>query len=609
MYGYITLKNSIFSNNSASNGGAAFVDGAEIFNVYSNKFTNNHAEDTAGGIYCLLSEIFYDSIFDSALNNSFSNNDAKYYGDAYKSDAINLTIGDGNYILINLNSTYFNGTLPKAYDLRNLSLVTPVKSQGSGGNCWSFSAIAALESCILKATGKSYDLSEENMKNIMSLFSDYGWAMTPNEGGYDDMGVGYLTAWLGPVNESEDKYYDKSTISPLLHSLMHVQNVLFLTRTDYTDNDAIKRAIMNYGAVSTCIYWSKAYLNNDINYYYDGTSGSNHAVTIVGWDDNYSKTKFKNEAPGNGAWIIKNSWGTGSGDDGYYYVSYYDKKIATVNKTDVSFTFILNDSTRYDKNYQYDIPGRTDFFLNSSSTVWYKNKFTATANEYLVAVSTYFEKETSWDLSIYVNKVLKHTQSGKSPSSYSTIELGKNITLKAGDIFEVEFKISVKGNAGVPISEAVSLNNMLYSENVSYISYDGRNWVDLYNLEWKYLTHTYGSQVACIKAFTVLNPEDHSPKTENLESFIKIDNLEVYLNEDYRFSVKIVDKSGNALADKKVSFIFNGQVFETITNREGIAVFDHIFKVGSYEISVFTPAEDNYLNSTLTKTLTVKDKQ
>ena len=606
MYGYITLKNSLFTSNSAENGGAAFVDGAEIFNVYSNRFTNNVARNTAGGLYCLLSEIFYDSIFDKALNNSFSGNRAKYYANAYKSDAINLTIGNSNYTLIHIDAETFNGTLPSRYDLRDYNQVTSVKSQGSGGNCWSFSSLAALESCILKATGNAYDLSEGNMKNVMSLFSDYGWNMPTNDGGYDDMGVGYLTAWLGPVNESNDKYYEKSTISPVLHSFLHIQNILFLTRTAYTDNDAIKRAIMDYGAVSTCIYWSSANIKDKVNYYYNGTSGSNHAVAIIGWDDTYSKSNFKDGAPGDGAWIIKNSWGTNSGDKGYFYVSYYDAKLATVNKSDVSYTFILNDTVRYDKNYQYDVQGRTDFFLNSSSTVWYKNKFTSTANEYLAGVSTYFQKETSWELSIYVNNVLKHVQSGKSPSSYSTIELTRMIPLTIGDVFEVEFKISVNGDAGIPISEAVSLNHEFYGPDTSFISYDGIGWADFYDLAWTYPGHTYSSQVACIKAFTILNPLDNSSACGKLEQSITADSLDCYLNENYRFSVNVLDKSGNALVDKKVSFSINGESFTTNTDRQGVAVLNYSFAdVGKHEISVLSPAEDNYLDSVLNVNFTV----
>ena len=84
--------------------------------------------------------------------------------------------------------------------------VTSVKDQQSSGDCWAFAAIGALESCILKVTGDTYDLSEENMKNLISLYSDYGWNIETNTGGYDLMAVGYLTSWLGPVFEMEDRF-------------------------------------------------------------------------------------------------------------------------------------------------------------------------------------------------------------------------------------------------------------------------------------------------------------------------------------------------------------------------------------------------------------------
>ena len=498
MYGDLAIYNSTFDNNSAKNGGALYIDTMDYLMVYNNNFTNNKASHTAGAVYSTLNKI---SILNETLNNSFSNNSACYEDDVFESQYINLTVGSIDYILINSNIT-FNGTIPSRY---NLTEVTPVKDQGSNGNCWAFAAISSLESCILKATGEIYDLSESNMKNLMALFSDYGWKMTPNTGGYDKMGYGYLVSWLGPVNESDDPYIIGTVLSPVMESIFHIQNVLFLNRNNFTDNDAIKKAILMYGGVATSMNWTSSYLSGS-SYYYNGNKAANHAVTIVGWDDNYSKTKFKNTPPGDGAWIIKNSWGTGSGEEGYYYVSYYDTVMAKPGKLEGNYVFVFNESMKYDKNYQYDIPGKTDYFLNFTSTVWYKNSFISTDNEYLSAVSTYFMKETDWEVSIYVNDVLKHVQSGHSPNSYSTIELSQFIPLAIGDEFEIIFKITVEGDAGVPISEAVSLNHEMYHENISFISYDGENWADLYDLPWSYPSHTYASQVACIKAFTIFNP-------------------------------------------------------------------------------------------------------
>ncbi|WP_407377749.1 C1 family peptidase [Methanobrevibacter sp.] len=563
IYHTLSIENSILDSNSASDGGALYADHIDSFIIHSNIFSNNNAEKTAGAVYSVLSEYYYDSIFDDALNNTFINNTAILENDVYASNMVNLTVGNNNYILIKYGSS-FNGTLPSGYDLRDYGYVTSVKNQGNDANCWSFAALAALESAILKANGMTFDLSEENMKNLMSYYSDYGWTMATNKGGYDKMAVGYLTSWLGPINDTDDVYIIDSLISPKLDSFIHVQNILFLTRSSYTDNDAIKRAIMDYGAVSTSIYWSSAYLKNRINYYYNGNTGANHAVAIIGWDDNYSASNFNNAPPGDGAWIIKNSWGEKSGNKGFYYVSYYDTKCAPINKS-TSYTFIFNDTIRYDKNYQYDISGRTDSFFNTTSTVWYKNRFTATDDEYLAAVSTYFEKNTQWDLSVYVNDALKLSQSGFSLSSYSTINLNQLIPLKLGDVFEIIFKITVDDDAGVPISEAVSLINEIYSENISFVSYDGKTWKDFYELPWTYPDHKYDSQVACIKAFTILNP---------LNSFINLTITDIG-QDTIDILANIYDEYGNSVDYGEVAFNISGEIKKMNVNK-GTAKFDNV---------------------------------
>lgn len=556
MYYTLELVNSTLINNTASMGGAVFADSVESFIIHDNKFINNTAT-SGSAVYSILSDCYYDSIYDSALNNSFVNNDV------YESDSLNLTFENNQYILIKSNFSSIEN-IPSKYDLRELGQVSPVKNQGDGGNCWAFSTLAALESSILKATNVTYDLSEDNMKNLMSFYSSYGWAMETNDGGYDRMGIGYLTGWLGPVNESDDPYDGKSILSPLLTSFIHVQNIVFLTRDNYTDNNAIKKAVMEYGAVSTSLYWSGSYLKGK-NYYYKSTEGANHAVVIVGWDDDYDKSNFKNTPKGNGAWIIKNSHGLSSGDDGYVYVSYYDTVFAQPGRY-VSYAFVLNDSIKYDKIYQYDVQGRTDFFLNATSTVWYKTKFNSTSDEYLAGVSTYFQKETSWDLLIYVNDVLKLTKSGKSSPSYSTIDLGEFISLKKGDTFEIVFKITVDGDAGVPISEPISLNQETFTEDISFISYDGKNWVDFYDLEGTYPDHIYYSQVACIKAFTVF---DEVNTTVSLELSDSVNPTEI--------TATVKNCYGYPVDVGTVTFNVEGKNFKVNVNN-GVAKLNYFFK-------------------------------
>ena len=591
MYGNLTVSNSSFLSNNARNGAGIFVVSTKSLSILNNNFINNSAIVYGGAIS-------YFFINKSVIDNFYENNTAskQVYDNLYNSSDLDLIIQDNNYTMYAYNLT--GGNLPSYYSSADNGYVTPIKSQGGGGNCWAFATIATLESCILKATGASpdsIDLSEENMKNIAELYSIYGWDEKTNEGGYPDMGLGYLLSWLGPVNDTDDIYNEQSVLSPVLSSLMHVQNVLFLKRDTYTDNDMIKRAIMDYGAVFTPVCTRSGFIKNSSigHYVYNNLTGRNHAVSIVGWDDNIQIPG----APGKGAWIAKNSWGTSSGDEGYFYLSYYDKSSIELGKWGDAFTFILNDTIKFDKNYQYDI-AKTDFFYNTTSTIWYKNIFTATDDEFLTAVSTYFEKETNYTLSVYVNNTLQLVQSAFLNPGYWTIDLREPIHLNAGDIFEVVFKIMVKGDVGVPISESQSLNNQFYRKNISFISYNGKSWLDLYDLTWNdYPDHTYKSQVACIKAFTIF---DRVNATINWS----LDYLTVDGNNfnPVNFTVNVINQYGRLVNCGQIIFNFtNEDLSEDIVSADvynGVAKLSYIFKRGLNNITAkFESCAYNSLNS------------
>ena len=155
---------------------------------------------------------------------------------------------------------------------------------------------------------------------------------------------------------------------------------------------------------------------------------------------------------------------------------------------------------------------------------------------------------------------MQHTQSGVSNPGYYTINLDKLIPLKTGDLFEVMFKISVDGEASFPISEIYSLNNLAYSPNVSFVSYDGVKWLDLYDLSFKYSTHWYESQVACIKAFTILNPI-------NTTSTISYTIDEV---KNINVTVEVLDQYSNPLKSGTVALNINGNVYN-LPVKNGIA--------------------------------------
>ena len=573
MYGGFTMSYSRFINNSAKNGGAIFIDNSTNAIFMRNTFTDNKATDTGGAVYSILNK--FNPPFPRV--NTFNSNTAAHGSDYYDSSSINLTIGNGNYTMYKGEVNPIS-SLPSRYSLIDDGYVTSVKDQQTSGNCWAFTALAALESCILKATGETLNLSEENMKNIIAMYSDYGWKIDTNEGGYDNMPWGYLAGWLGPVDETDDQFDDKSTLSPILNSIMHVQNIKFLKRSSFTDNDEIKRAVLNYGAVGTAFYYHNDYYNYQKYAYYCGYStGGNHAVTIVGWDDTYSKNNFKyGSAPGDGAWIVKNSWNSNWGNKGYFYVSYYDANFARPQVEASAYTFILNDTIRFDKNYQYDIAGMTDYFYSTTSNALYKNRFTSTCDEYLAAVSTYFEKATNWTATVLVNDEIKDALSGISASGYYTFNLNKFIPVKSGDVFEVIFNITASGDVGVPISEIYSLNKLVYAPGVSYISWDGVNWFDLYNFSKTYPDHTYNSGVACIKAFTYLNPIN---TLTNLSIDFKREGLS-------NISARIYDEFGNLVKYGNVTFNINGEN-RTVSVENGVAKLSYGFnkKVNSISAS------------------------
>ena len=523
MYNELNLYSSLFVNNSAGEGEAVFCD-YSVFAMAYNTFNQNN-------VYSAVNRK------EDFTNNTF------IQSELVKLDYYNINFERSDYIQM-LYKPY-NSTIPSHYDLRDYRLVTSVKNQGTNGNCWAFAAIAVLESCILKATGIKYDFSEENMKNLMATFSDYGWNKAyTNSGGTTEMSRAYFLSWMGPVNESDDKYVINTYLSPLMESIMHVQNIIFLPRSNYTDNDAIKQAILNYGAVYTSLYSMGTKYQ-----YYTGPKNPDHAVAIVGWDDNFSKDKFGSNTPADGAWICKNSWGNNWGDNGYFYVSYYDTRFAQVGASDVSFTFILNDTVKYDKNYQYDIIGKTDYLLTNQSTMWYQNTFNATSDEIIAAFSTYFDRQSNFTVEIYVNDELKLTQNGSSIAGYFTINFDEFIPVYKNDVFKIIIKLVTSSEAWVPISEKSEANRVHYRPNTSFISYDGLNWIDLYDysIDLDDRGHYYRSQVACIKAFTIFN----LTTTTTLNNVSAKDN---WIN----ITATVKDQYGHLINESYVIFEYGG---------------------------------------------------
>ena len=351
---------------------------------------------------------------------------------------------------------------PAKYDPRPAG-VSGVRHQYLG-SCWAYSALAAVESNLIKKgyADSSIDLSEfqliyfMNHENIDPLGNytkdtkDSGKTMTElfNQGGSPNAAVSFLSKWTGPVLESqapvirtalpgggwvdEADQMDAVVLGQELcanSSNWHFKGAKYC---DYDVNhiDNIKELITNYGGVSMCYYDDGKHYSytcpgegEDANYYFAYKAAANHAVEIVGWDDNYSKENFKHAGTeklpeADGAWLVKNSWAEVRIPDpyvyneaykssGYFWLSYYDKTICEI----IALEYDSKDT--YANMYAYD--GSTGIGLGGSGGTTYLNIYEAKAYgkgsiEKIDGVMTYLAANMPYTLTIYVNPVV---ESGK----------------------------------------------------------------------------------------------------------------------------------------------------------------------------------------------------
>ena len=297
--------------------------------------------------------------------------------------------------------------LPASFDSADNGWVLPVRTQQEN-TCWAFGALSTFETLLLK-NGEEIKTFSPQHANLWGVKRQdgTGWQRNEHNSGYSYIPLGYLTSQEGPVYEedfpttSTRSDYEKFTKTP--------EYVLTGIKTfnNNSSTEAIKELIYTYGAVVGNYHASGNYLSGGTSYYCSDHSFATsqlvgHCVSVIGWDDNYSKENFAGSISGtpenDGAWLFKNSWGEGANSlGGYYWISYEDVWIFD-QRFGPSYAFTSYEKVDSgDKIYQnerdgatYEFTYLTDKDSNPADAITYINKFDFT-NDSLTLDKVVFE--------------------------------------------------------------------------------------------------------------------------------------------------------------------------------------------------------------------------
>ncbi len=413
---------------------------------------------------------------------------------------------------------------PGTYNANEERFVTDVKNQRNTSLCWAFSLASNLETSLLTRGQKYYDLSEEQLAYFWANRVNDPLGNTPNDkitrtqSDYHGTGNGrvasfFLSTWSGMTTEEKVPFQSSSVTWPdslAYDTSAYMEDAIF---SQYTV-ERTKQLLMEYNSVSAMIYMLDNYYYPDTASYSCPQSGLvNHAVTIVGWDDTYSKENFPSTSGVNndGAWIVKNSYGKNWGKNGYFYLSYEDKSITNL----VSNTAVTTPA--YPNNYFYDgaAAGTVTFPGNTINNGYYvSNIFKATAgngkDEELGEIVTAVPQDNT-DFQIQVYTDLKNTSDPTSgtpayaePVDYTqplagihTIHLNTPVKIPQGTFYSVVIRIPDGSNKFYVEKTTTSTSWFTATAGIdpdqSFFSTSGKKWYDAgnqYNCCFSVKAHT-----------------------------------------------------------------------------------------------------------------------
>ena len=208
-----------------------------------------------------------------------------------------------------MNGTiYASAALPSYYDLRDYGHVTNIKNQNPYGTCWAFASVGAIESNYLVQNpgGTVPDLSELHLAWYIFRDSRQGYSFPLNDagksilnqGGWPSMPIAMFSRMSGPALESELPYSDAGILSTVIAGRtpesytrpLRLKEAYSIGSVTANNRDLVKNLVMNYGAVM--ISYSHSGSNMLRSAYYNTDKRTNHAVEIIGWDDDYPRSNF-----------------------------------------------------------------------------------------------------------------------------------------------------------------------------------------------------------------------------------------------------------------------------------------------------------------------------
>lgn len=359
--------------------------------------------------------------------------------------------------------------LPSSFDLRNVNGTnhgTSVKSQ-LGGTCWTHGALAAVEGN-LKRTGIWWTLGHTNDPNLAEYHLDWwngfnqhnnddispptGNGLTVHQGGDYLVTAAYMARGEGavyyPYVGDNDWYNTTPPRRSNTYEVYYARDIEWYTIGAALDRIAvIKSNLVEHGVMGTCMYYGGGYYSGGHHYQPPtDTRDPNHAIAIVGWDDNHAVPA----APASGAWLCKNSWGSGWNGDGHFWISYYDKHAARHPEMGaVAFKqVVLNE---YLNTYYHDYHGWRDELAVTNAF----SAFVAVTNELLAAVSFYtLTGDVDYAATVYgsfsggaLSDPLAAATGRIERLGFHTVDLPAGVPLTNGQAFYVEVELSAGGHA------------------------------------------------------------------------------------------------------------------------------------------------------------------